>query len=313
VYLKKNIILKTKYMAERFEIPERMKDFDVKVQSKIIAQLLKACKATLARDQEIAGVTFISQPKDTVRTDGTGNIDFYLERLKAVVTLWKIISPTIKSFEFWEENDSEKTLSINVSESTDASRTAVEVGISDIDVIEQANYFNQTREFDLVFVSFEQICKLGCINPDTFDINPTGYGYYASEPSAPSPENMYIQVSRAFMIMDSEERPGELEDLGKFRTLKFNPYPKPVLRKVEKRPVLAYILGVPCPPIWEPNSVRAEVSLAPLAIERNLISPEPVSIYRASFWVKVRANGRFYATIAALVIILIVQLFRKGF
>lgn len=145
------------------------------------------------------------------------------------------------------------------------------------------------REFDLVFLEFSKFCELADIvvnpdfptSPDYYIVGQTEDSYYGAVQGIPAPEDRGIQVSRAtfdfdYSYMDTSSSPpvARFVDLGKARTLKFNPYPVPELQTYDSRAAVAYQLGIPCPPIWRNGGLSRMVEAMLKAGQKSGLIPE---------------------------------------
>ena len=147
------------------------------------------------------------------------------------------------------------------------------------------------REFDLVFLEFSKFCELAdiIINPAPSTTSPDYYivgqteGSYYEKAAIPLIDQRGIQISRATFDFDYSYQkeilgvPSIVDvDMGKTRTMKFNPYPEPRLSDYESRAAVAYQLGIPCPPIWRNGGVSKLVRAAlSKGIEQGIVPPVP--------------------------------------
>jgi hypothetical protein len=193
--------------------------------------------------------------------------------------------------------------------------------------------YDGTSISDLVYISIEQICFVSAIrlnktgaNLYNYIVEPNYYGYYNEQPNllnSLTPDNMKFQISRAFISINtpnegnlSNSQGSETITLNNYRTLKFNPFPEPVIVDTGSEPALAYELGAPCPPKWNPGRLIWGLDARFVTIDEQYIpmSPRP-NPYEMSRWERIRNNSLFPAlvtTIAALVIVsalLITQFF----
>lgn len=162
------------------------------------------------------------------------------------------------------------------------------------------------REFDLVYLDIDKFCELAGIVRNTktltglFEMGETG-SYYIPPSTTPAPIDRGFQISRASFDFDytiytsTTTTPVEL---GKARTLKFNPYPEPPLLSEASRPSVAYQLGIPCPPIWK-NGIQSQVLRKAfeqaqenkLVPESPWLPPEPPNPPKPTFLEVIKGNG----------------------
>jgi hypothetical protein len=179
--------------------------------------------------------------------------------------------------------------------------------------------YDGTYISDLVYISLEQICFVSAIRliktaASTFEykVEPTYYGYYTDQPGTPTPEKMQFQISRAFISINTpndgnlnNNRNERTLELNNYRTLKFNPYPEPILITTGNEPALAYELGAPCPPKWNTGKLIWGLESRFIGIDEQYIPmfPRP-NPYTMSRWERIRYNSLFPAlvvTSAALI------------
>jgi hypothetical protein len=133
---------------------------------------------------------------------------------------------------------------------------------NEIGTINPPSEIEVTVEFDLVYISIEQLCYVAGIVQNTngrFIVDTSAYGYYLSNELRGL--SMNFQMTRAFILIDTTVTGNSTDpnNLTRYRTLKFNPFPEPIITIRGDEPALAYEMGIPCPPKWKPGTNRLTV------------------------------------------------------
>ncbi len=150
---------------------------------------------------------------------------------------------------------------------TDSAR----VNMTQVDVIsgiDQVQQYNNTREFDYVFIDIATFEYLAGRTSNTFyERNViTGAPYHPNPPSGSlGPVLINVNTERGLLL--SRGVVTFRTDIGfeKFRTLRMCPAPEPRLIDSPSRPAIAYSLGSFCPPVW--RDMGSDVFVAEAAPE----------------------------------------------
>jgi hypothetical protein len=276
------------------EYSPQVSDFTVTLQSSPLVTFFNSCKAWADTriDLIIGGVVFFPIPHNDGNDPLTGDRMFHTQGLAIKVAVWNI-SGDPDTLEYCPDELRIYTNNPALYTTPPPASTVVVLNqnweivytapdrfrkITGLSPGDPSTIPGAAREFDLVFLEFSKFCELAGISLNRFTPTGTPPDYYVLEESVdyyrpgtePLPANRGIQMSRAsfdfdYSYFDTSSVLVDV-DLGKARTLKFNPYPVPLLTDVASRPAVAYQLGIPCPPIWQNGGssrlVRAAVELA---------------------------------------------------
>ena len=120
-----------------------------------------------------------------------------------------------------------------------------------------ATPYSGLSEFDASYLSLSQLMftagiVLSKVDAGTYRylVNPDYYGYYR-EPQQVNSSDMYLKINRAFTSFNVEESTS-VAQMTTYTTLIFSPFPIPILANRYMDPALAYEIGLPCPPRWNP-------------------------------------------------------------